>query len=105
MCPETWCELALTVSCNNEAFLELEEFLCNDSCLGESMHTTTNFAEHVPIVVNLVEEIVLVDNVLGEEVDIHSEVLIAFHECHQIEIFDVDGHEFGVFCGYFTVEE
>jgi hypothetical protein len=49
--PETWGELALPVSCDNQPFFE--EFLCDDSSLGEPVHASANLAEHVPIVVDL----------------------------------------------------
>jgi hypothetical protein len=45
------------------------------------------------------------NDVLGEEVDFHSEVFIVLHGCHQIEIFDVDGHKLGVCCGDYAVEQ
>jgi len=81
--------------------------LCNDSCLGESIHihAATNFTEHIPVMVDLVQEIEFFNDVLGEEVDFHSEVFVALHGCHQIEIFDIDGHKFGVFGGDYAVEE
>ncbi len=101
--PETWEELALTVSCNNQPFFE--EFLCNDSCLGEPVHASSNLTEHVPIVVDLLQEIEFFNDVLGEEGNIHSEVFVALHGCHQIEIFDINGHKFGVFGGDYAVEE
>ena len=49
--PETWSELALPVSCDAQPLFE--EFLCDDSSLGEPVHTSANLAEHVPIVVDL----------------------------------------------------
>ena len=101
--PETWSELALVVSCNNQSFFE--EFLCNNSCLGGSRHATVHFAELVPIVVDLVKEIEFFNDVLGEEADLHSELFVALHGCHQIEIFDVNGHKLGIFCGDNAVEE
>jgi hypothetical protein len=55
--------------------------------------------------VDFVHEIEFFNDVLGEEVDFHSEVFVALHGCHQIEIFDVDGHKLGVCCGDYTVEQ
>ena len=102
--PESWGELALTVSCDNQPFFE--EFLCNDSCLGEPVHAaSSNFAEHVPVVVDLLQEIEFFNDVLEEEGNIHSEVFVALHGCHQIEIFNIDGHKFGVFGEDYVVEE
>jgi hypothetical protein len=50
--PETWGELALLVYCDNQPFFE--EFLCNDSCLGEPIHASAHLTEHVPVVVDLI---------------------------------------------------
>ena len=47
--PEPWGELALTVSCDNQPFLE--EFLSDDSCLGEPVHASANLTEHIPVLV------------------------------------------------------
>jgi hypothetical protein len=47
---EIWGEVALTVSYDNQPFFE--EFLCNDSCLGEPVHALANLTEHVPVLVN-----------------------------------------------------
>jgi hypothetical protein len=85
--------------------LFFEEFLCNDSCLGESIHATTNFAEHISGMVDLVQEIEFFNDVLGEEVDFHSEVFVALHGCHQTEIFDVNSYKLGVVCGDYAVEQ
>jgi hypothetical protein len=41
----------------------------------------------------------------GEEVDFHSEVFVALHGCHQIEIFDVNGRKHGICCGDYAVEQ
>jgi hypothetical protein len=43
--------------------------------------------------------------VLGKKVDLHLEVFVALHWCHQIEVFNIDGHEFGIVGGDDAVEE
>ena len=96
-------KFALFVAGDDESFLE--ELLCNNSCLGESIHSSSYFAEHVTVFVYFVVQIVFVDNVLGKEVDLHPEVFVAFHWRHQIEIFYVDGHKFCILGGYNAVEE
>ncbi len=45
------------------------------------------------------------DDVLGKQFQLHSEILILCHWCAQIEILDVNGHKFCVWCGYDAVEE
>jgi hypothetical protein len=73
--------------------------------LGEPVHASSNFTEHVPVVVDLLQEIEFFNDVSGEEGNIHSEVFVALHGCHQIEIFDINGHKFGIFGGDDAVEE
>jgi hypothetical protein len=48
---------------------------------------------------------VFVDNFLGEKVNLYTEVFIALHWCHQIEVSNVDSHEFGIVGGDDAVEE
>ncbi len=74
---------------DNESFFD--EFLGNYSCLGESVHSTAYLAEHVSVGVNVVMQVVFVNNVLGKKVDLHTEVFVELHWCHQIEVFNVDG--------------
>ncbi len=42
---------------------------------------------------------------MGKQFQLHAEILVAFHGCHQVEVFEVKRHEFCVGCGYDTVEE
>ena len=58
VCPVSWGELALFVAGDDESFLE--ELLCNNSCLGESVHSSSSVGIH------FVMQIVFVDNVLGK---------------------------------------
>ena len=60
---------------------------------------------NVAVVVDLVGEVVLVDDVLGEQLDFHPEILVAFHRGHEIEVFEVQCHEFRVWGGDHAVEE
>jgi hypothetical protein len=42
---------------------------------------------------------------LGKKVDLHREVFVVLHWCHEIEVFNVAGHEFGMVGGDDAVEE
>ena len=64
VCPVSWGELALFVAGNDESFLE--ELLCDNSCLGESVHSSSYFAEYITIGIHFVMQIVFIDNVLGK---------------------------------------
>jgi hypothetical protein len=46
-----WCKFALCVACLLELFFE--EFLCNDACLRESVHSLLYLTVHVSIVIDL----------------------------------------------------
>jgi hypothetical protein len=50
------------------------------------------------------QAVAFVDNVLGKKVNFHTEVFVALHWCHQISVFNFDGHEFGIVGGDDTVE-
>ena len=60
---------------------------------------------HIAIVVYLVGEVILVDDVLGEQFNFHSEVLVSLHWGHEVEVLDIDGHEFCIRCGDDAVEQ
>ena len=64
MCPVSWGERALFVAGDDESFLE--ELLCDNSCLGESVHSSSNFAEYITVGIHFVMQIVFINNVLGE---------------------------------------
>jgi hypothetical protein len=72
--PISWGELALAVSGNVEAFFE--EFLGDYASLRQAVHAAPDFAKNITIGVDDVLEIVLVDNVFGEQVKLHSEVFV-----------------------------
>ncbi len=64
VCPISWGEFTLFVAGDTESFLE--ELLCDNSCLGESVHSSSYFAEYITLGIHLVVQIVSVDNVLGK---------------------------------------
>jgi hypothetical protein len=89
--PISWCDIALPVSCLVEALGE--EVLSNNAGLREAVHPALHFAEDIPICVCFVTESLFIDDVLGEQFQFHSEVLITFHGSHEVEVLDVDSHE------------
>ncbi len=66
MCPISRGDFALTVSGNEEAFLE--EFLCENAGLGKAVHATVDFAK-VAIGIGDVLEVVFFDDVFGKLVE------------------------------------
>jgi hypothetical protein len=58
------------------------------------------FRWHPPSCVDL-----FCNDVLWEKFQFYLEILVTCHGSTQIEILDVDGHEFFVRCGYDAVEE
>ncbi len=103
MCPISRGDLALTVSGDEEAFLE--EFLCKNAGLGKAVHATLDFAKNVAIGIDDVLEVVFFDDVFGKQVELHSEVFVPRHQRHEVEIFEVYHHEFCIQSGYDAVEE
>ena len=80
-----------------------QKFLCNHSGLWKSIHSTANF--HVDFtIVDLVHEVVFIDDFLWDHLDGQEHVLVSFHGCTQVEILDVNAHEFCMWCGDYAVE-
>jgi hypothetical protein len=103
MTPISWCDLALPVPCLVEALGE--EVLSNNSGLREAVHPASHFAEDVAICICFVMESILIDDVLREQFQFHSEVLITFHGSHEVaEVLDVDSHELCIGGGDDAVE-
>ena len=60
-----WCELSFVLAFGCQAgFYRL---ICQDACFGKAVHPAFNFYVDVPIVRDL-EEVVSVDDLLGEDV-------------------------------------
>ncbi len=89
--PISWCDLALPVPCLVEVLDE--EVLSNNANLREAIHLALNFTEDVAICVHFVVESIFTDDVLGEQSQFHSEVLVTFHRSHEVEVLDVDSHK------------
>jgi hypothetical protein len=82
MTPISWCDLALLVPCLEEALGE--EVLSNNAGLREAVHPALHFSEKVAICI--VTESVFIDDVLGEQFQFHSEVLVPVHGSHEVEV-------------------
>ncbi len=89
--PISWCDLALLVPCLVKALGE--EVLSNNSSLREAIHPMSHFAENIAVCVRFVTESIFIDDVLGEQFQFHSEVLLPVHGSHEVEVLDVNGHE------------
>lgn len=72
--------------------------------LGETVHPLSDFDVDIAIV-DKWAEVVLVENRLGDERYRDHHVFIAIHVSVQVEVFDVHGHEHGVWGGQDAVEE
>jgi hypothetical protein len=98
----SWCDLALPVSCLVKALGE--EVLSNNASLREAVHPASHFEENVAICIHFVMESVFIDDVLGEQFQFHSKVLVTFHGSHEVEVLDVNGHELCIGGGDDAVE-
>ncbi len=81
-----------------------EEVLSNNAGMRDAVHPALHFAEDVAICIHFVTESVFIDDVLGEQLLFHSEVLVTFHGSHEVEVFDVDSHELCIGGGDDAVE-
>jgi hypothetical protein len=62
-------------------------------------------AVDISIKVDFVAKVVFNDGVFGEKFKFHSKIFVACHWCIQVEILDVNGHEFCIRHGDDAVEE
>ena len=81
-----------------------QEFLCDHARLGKAVHAAANFQVDLAVV-DLVHQVVLVDDLLWYDVNGQEHIFVAFHGGAQVEVFDIDNHEFGIRGGEHTVEE
>jgi hypothetical protein len=95
--PISWCDIALPVSCLEEVLGE--EVLSNDTGLREAVRPALHFAADIPICVRFVTESIFIDDVLGEQFQFHSEVLLTVHGSHEVEVLDINSHELCIGCG------
>jgi hypothetical protein len=102
MVPVSRCDLALAVACLVKAFGE--EFLSNDAGLWETVHPVSYFTEDIAFYIYFVTESIFVYDVLWEKFNFHPEVFITIHRRHDVEVLDVDRHEFPIEGGNDAVE-
>jgi hypothetical protein len=100
--PISWCDLALLVPFLVEGLGE--EVLSNNAGLREAIHPASHFTENVAICVRFVTKSVFIDDVLREQFQFNSEVLVQVHGSHEVEVLDVDGHEVCIRAGDDAVE-
>ena len=89
--PEARCDSALVVAVLVEACLE--QFLRDDPGVGESIHAAHALHIDVTFGVDFVLEFVVLDDVVGEVRQFHSEELRLDKRGVQVEVIDVDSHE------------
>ena len=101
--PVPWCDLALVVT----GFVESlgEEILRDDTCLRKTIHAASYLTKHIAIRIDFVTEAIFFDDVWWEHLQFHAEVFIPIHRGHEVEVFDVDCHEFAVGGGDDAVEQ
>jgi hypothetical protein len=100
--PISWCDLALLVPCLVEVLGE--EVLGNNVGLREAVHPTLYFTEEFTICIRFVMESIFIDDVLGEQFQFCSELLVTFHGSHEVEVLNVDSHELCIGVGDDAVE-
>ncbi len=102
MAPVSRCDFALAVTCLVKVFGQ--EFLSNDSGLWEAVHPARYFTEDIAFCVYFVMESLFVYDVLWEKFNFHSEAFITIHRRHEVEVLDVNSHEFRIGGGNEAVE-
>ncbi len=81
-----------------------KKLLCNDGGLWESIHAFLNGHKDISIMCNVMEY-VEINDVGGYVRQFESHVFWAFHWRVEIKVFDVDGHELGIYHRDNAVEE
>ena len=76
----------------------------NVSGLGETIHAAWNFDVHIAVVKQR-PQIILFNDGLGEQPDGDAHILIAFHGHTEVEIFEIRGQEFCIWCGDYAVDQ
>ena len=102
MCKEARCVLTLVVA----MFIEIrdEGIIGNAPSLGKTIHAFVDLHINISIDSNCMQ-VVLLDDVIGNDVNGDVHVFISVHGIVEEEIFNVNAHEAGIWCGDDTVEE
>jgi hypothetical protein len=82
-----------------------KELLCNDPCLGESVHAFLDFAVYLSVWGRYGMQFVMLNDVVRYVREFQSHVFIPGHLGFQIEIFDVHPEESCGRSGYDAVDE
>ena len=101
--PKSWGGLALGVPVFLESFGQ--EFLGDDSRLGEAIHALPDFAVDVTVWRRDVSELVVRDHVVGHVRQFQSHVLVPLHWRAQVKILDVHREESCSRCRYDAVDQ
>ncbi len=94
MPPQIRCMFTLVISMGEELFAE--EFICQDTCLGEAPNGAVQFNVYDPVFWVLLQ-VVLFSCPGWEEGEQHFHVLESIKWGHQIKILHVKAHEFCAF--------
>jgi hypothetical protein len=77
-----------------------EALVGNDSSLFESVHAFANLdVDPSAVRGDNVHEVVLFDDFVGDDADVHAHVFVAAHWCFKVEIFEVAGDGASVLVG------
>ena len=82
-----------------------QEFLCDDPCLGESVHAFLDLAVYVFIWGRHTTQFVWLDDVIRHVRKFQPHVFVPGHRSIQIEILDVHCEESCAMSGYDAVDE
>jgi hypothetical protein len=94
MPPQTRCMFTLVISMGEESFAE--EFIRQDTCLGEAPNSAAQFNVYEPVFCVFLQ-VVLFSCPGWEQGERHFYVLESIKWGHQIKILDVKAHEFCAF--------
>ncbi len=72
--------------------------------MWKAIHPATHFTEDIAFCIRFVMETIFINNVLWEEFEFHSEVLKMVLGSHEVEVADVNSHEFCIGDGDDAVE-
>jgi hypothetical protein len=82
----------------------LEEFVCKDTCLGETLHATVHLKLNPGVAGKLVEH-VLIKEFLGDVRKLDADVLWPVERGVKIEVLEVHGGKPGIMLGENTVDK
>lgn len=99
---ETGSVLGLDVSVGGE--MDDESVVGEFSCLWETVHPTADFDADTTVA-DKGRKLVIVKDIGGDVFNVNPHVFVVLHWGAEVEVFNVDRHEFGVFGGEDAVED